>query len=59
MRYRNLISNLYNVTNGILLMHKYTGESEISYKDYESLIRKIMSFDGKAKLTVICLNGVA
>ena len=26
---------------------------------YESLIRKIMSFDEKAKLTVICLKGVA
>lgn len=38
LRYRNLISNLYNVTNGILIMHKITGESEISYKDYESLI---------------------
>lgn len=38
LRYRNLISNLYEVTNSIFNRYKYTGKAEISDKDYESLI---------------------
>ena len=38
LKYRNLISNLYEVTNSIFDRYKCTGEAQISDEDYESLI---------------------